>query len=96
LIGVMTAAVITVHLKNGFFASNQGYEFNLVLAAALFALAGIGSGNWSLDNALGIDLNGTGWALGALGAGLLGGIGAVLSGRIASRRAGEHGQPSPV
>jgi putative oxidoreductase len=96
LIGVMTAAVITVHLKNGFFVANQGYEFNLVLAAALFALAGIGSGDWSLDNALGIDLTGTAWALGALGAGLLGGIGAVLSGRIASRRAGEQGHPSPV
>src|SRR5256885_14927624 len=60
LIGVMTAAVITVHLKNGFFVANQGFEFNLVLAAALFALAGIGSGDLSLDNALGIDLHGTG------------------------------------
>jgi putative oxidoreductase len=96
LIGVMTAAVITVHLKNGFFVSNQGYEFNLALAAALFALAGIGSGDWSLDHALGIGLTGTGWALGALGAGLLGGIGAVLSGRIASRRTGEREHPSPA
>src|SRR3954453_8624563 len=92
LIGVMTAAVLTVHLKNGFFVTNQGYEFNLALAAALFALAGIGAGSWSLDNALNIDLTGAGWALGALGVGILGGIGAVVSGRlITAREARGHG-----
>jgi len=96
LIAVMTAAVITVHLKNGFFVTNQGYEFNLALAAALFALAGIGARGWSLDNALGIDMTGTGWALGALGVGLIGGIVAVMSGRIASRHPREHGHPSPA
>jgi putative oxidoreductase len=96
LLAVMTAAVITVHLKNGFFVTNQGYEFNLALAAALFALAGIGAGGWSLDNALDIDMTGTAWALGALGAGLIGGIGAVLSGRIASRERGEHARPTPA
>jgi putative oxidoreductase len=96
LIAVMTAAVITVHVKNGFFATNQGYEFNLALAAALFALAGIGAGGWSLDNAFGIDMTGAAWALGALGVGLLGGIGAVLGGRFASRHPREHGHPSPA
>jgi putative oxidoreductase len=92
----MTAAVITVHLKNGFFNAEQGFEYNLVLVAALFALAGIGAGGWSLDNAIGIDMAGIAWALGALGAGLLGGIAAVLSGRVASRQGGEHGHPSPA
>jgi putative oxidoreductase len=96
LIGVMTAAVLTVHVKNGFFNTNQGFEFNLTLAAALFALAGIGAGGWSLDNALGIDMTGAAWALGALGAGLLGGVGAVLGGRFASRHSREHGHPSPA
>jgi putative oxidoreductase len=96
LIAVMTAAVLTVHLRNGFFVSNNGYEYNLVLVAAVFALAGIGAGDWSLDNALGIDLAGTGWALGALGAGVLGGLGAVLTGRLASERKRGHGQPHPA
>jgi len=97
LIAVMTAAVLTVHFKNGFFVTDQGYEYNLVLAAALFALAGIGAGQWSLDNALSIDLTGTGWALAALAAGLLGGIGAVLSGRLTGRRAaGTAGHPTPA
>ena len=53
LIGVMTTAVITVHGPNGIWNSNQGYEFNLVLAAAVFALAGIGAGNgrWTTPSA---------------------------------------------
>lgn len=96
LIAVMTAAVITVHLKNGFFSTNQGYEFNLALAAALFALAGVGAGGWSLDNVLNIDMSGTDWAIGALVVGLLGGIGAVLGGRFVSRERREHGHPSPA
>jgi putative oxidoreductase len=93
LIAVMTVAVLTVHLRNGFFVSNSGYEYNLVLAAAVFALAGVGAGEWSLDNALGMDLAGTGWALGALGAGVLGGLGAVLGGRLASEH--EQGRHQP-
>jgi putative oxidoreductase len=93
LIAVMTAAVLTVHLRNGFFATNNGYEYNLVLAIAAFALAGIGPGDWSLDNVLDIDWAGTDWALGALGAGVLGGLGVVLSGRLMPARGADHGQP---
>jgi putative oxidoreductase len=99
LIAVMTAAVLTVHAKNGFFNTEQGYEYNVVLAAAVFALAGIGAGQWSLDNALGLDVAGTGWALAALGAGLIGGIGAVASGRLAAKRdarAPGRGHPTPA
>ena len=92
LIGNMTAAILTVHLRNGFFNTNGGFEYNLVLVAAAFALAGIGAGAWSLDDALGLDLDGTGWALAALGAGVLGGVGSVLSGRLASQRGTGHGQ----
>ena len=86
LIAVMTAAVLTVHLRNGFFNTSNGYEYNLVLAVAAFALAGTGPGDWSLDNVLDLDLAGTGWALGALGAGVLGGLGAALSSRLTPRR----------
>src|SRR4029079_11850485 len=86
LIAVMTAAILTVHRRFGFFATNNGYEYNLVLAVAAFAIAGIGPGDWSLDNVLEIGWAGTGWALGALGAGVLGGLGAVLSGRLMAAR----------
>jgi putative oxidoreductase len=93
VIAVMTAAVLTVHLRNGFFATNNGYEYNLVLAIAAFALAGTGPGDWSLDNAFDIDWSGTAWALGALGAGVLGGLGAVLGGRLTPERGAGPGQP---
>src|ERR1700754_1775719 len=42
LIAVMVAAVLTVHLPRGFWNQNGGYEFNLLLIAAAFALAGAG------------------------------------------------------
>lgn len=91
LIAVMTAAVVVVHLPNGIWSSNKGYEYNLVMAAVAFALAGIGAGSWSLDNAFSFDLNGTIWALAALAAGLIGGGAAVISGRIAAGH-----EPHPV
>jgi putative oxidoreductase len=91
LIGVMTAAVITVHGPNGVWNTNKGYEYNIVLAAAVFGLSAIGAGAWSLDSALGLDLHGVIWALGALAVGVIGGIGAVVSGRTAAGR-----QPHPV
>jgi putative oxidoreductase len=84
VIAVMVTAIITVHGTKGFFTQDGGYEFNLLLIAVAFALAGVGPGAWSLDNAIGISWTGTGWALVALGAGLLGGIGAVVQGRLAS------------
>jgi putative oxidoreductase len=92
LIAVMTAAVLSVHVRNGFFVAKNGYEYNLVLAAAVFALAGIGAGEWSIDNLLDIDVAGTAWALGTLGAGIAGGLGALVSGRLASQREQAHGQ----
>src|SRR5947209_3937007 len=86
LIAVMTAAVITVHGSKGLWATEGGYEYNLVLGAAVFALAAIGAGNWSLDHALGLSVHGVLWAIGALVVGVLGGIGAVLSGRAQERQ----------
>ena len=86
VIAVMVTAIITVHGTKGFFTSDGGYEFNLVLIAVAFALAGVGPGAWSLDNAIDVSWTGTGWALVALGAGLLGGIGAVVQGRATSAR----------
>lgn len=83
LIATMTAAIVTVHLRNGIWASNNGYELNLVFIAIALALVAVGPGEWSLDHALGLDLDGTAWALGALGAGVLGGLGAVVTGRLA-------------
>jgi putative oxidoreductase len=54
LIGVMIVAVLTVHLNNGFFVTNGGYEFNLALAGMALTLLIVGAGAYSLDGALGI------------------------------------------
>ena len=96
VIAVMTAAVITVHWEKGLFNTEGGYEFNLTLVAAVFALSGVGPGEWSLDNVFGIDWAGTGWALIALGAGLLGGIGAVIQGRASSTSTASQVPPTPA
>jgi putative oxidoreductase len=82
LIAVMTTAVATVHFSKGLWISNGGYEYNLVLVSVAIALAGVGPGRWSLDHVLGLSRHGTWWAVGALGLGVIGGLGAVLSGRI--------------
>jgi len=93
ILAVMTAAVITVHFAKGLWSTEGGYEYNLVIGAVAFALAGTGPGTWSLDHALGIDMTGAGWALGALAVGLAGGLAAVVSGRTAARSA-PHRPPS--
>ena len=54
LIAVMVVAVHTVHLKNGFFAQNGGYEFNLALAGMALTLLLAGAGAFGLDGVLGI------------------------------------------
>jgi putative oxidoreductase len=79
---VMTAAIITVHLRNGVWVTENGFEYPLVLIAAAFAVTAVGAGDWSLDGVLDLDVAGAGWALGALALGLLGGIGAVVSSRF--------------
>jgi putative oxidoreductase len=93
LTAVMTAAILTVHLRNGVWATGGGYEYNLVLIAVVFAIAAVGAGDWSLDAALDLDVAGAGWALGALGLGLLGGAGAAFSSRL-QREDGSTPQPT--
>lgn len=80
--GVLTAtmltAIRTVHFKNGPWATNGGYEYNVVLIASVLALAEAGPGSPSLDGALGRERSGPGWALAALALGCAGALGAHL------------------
>lgn len=85
IIAVMTTAIITVHLKNGPWITDSGWEYCAVIMAGCFALAGVGAGQVSLDYALGWDVAGTGWALAALAAGVIGGLLAVGAGQAAAR-----------
>jgi putative oxidoreductase len=54
LIVVMSVTIVAVHLKNGFFNTNGGYEFNLALAGMALTLLIVGAGAYSLDSVLGI------------------------------------------
>jgi putative oxidoreductase len=76
LIATMITAIHRVHLANGPWVTDQGYEYNLVLIAAALALAETGPGSPSVDGALGNERSGTKWALLALVLGVLGAEGA--------------------
>lgn len=53
----MLVAIITVHLPNGLFMSNNGYEFGLALLTIMAALMLNGGGKLSLDRTLSGRLN---------------------------------------
>lgn len=72
LTGTMLTAIRKVHFRNGLWNMSGGYEYNLVLIAALLSLADGGPGELSLDRVLGIHRTGPEWALAALAAGAAG------------------------
>lgn len=68
MVGLMAVAFWAVHKGKGLLVISEGWEYVLVLGTLGVALATIGPGEWSLDNALGIDLNGpVGFAVALLG-----------------------------
>ena len=76
---MMAGAVVAVHGSNGLWNTNGGFEFNLVLASAAFALTLTGPGRWSLDHVAGLRLFGWLWALIAA---LVTLVGAVVEGAL--------------
>ena len=48
----MVVAIVTVHLQNGLFMANNGYEFGLALLAISVALVLRGAGSLSADHLL--------------------------------------------
>ena len=78
VVGVMMVALITNHLKNGFFIfrPGEGYEYVLTLLLTGLAIGGIGAGKWSIDDSIN-----SAWLLGWKGlltALVAGGGGAIL------------------
>ncbi|HLI58976.1 MAG TPA: DoxX family protein [Solirubrobacteraceae bacterium] len=78
LIATMLTAIRTVHIKNGPWITNQGYEYNVVLIAAALAIADVGPGSPSIDSVRGREFHGPGAAALALGLGVAGAAGAHL------------------
>ena len=52
---VMVVAMLTVHVRNGFFVSSNGIEVPLIYATGALLLAVIGPGIYSLDFRLGLQ-----------------------------------------
>ena len=72
IIATMVVAIVSVHLQKGFFSSEGGYEFPLLIASAAAGVAFIGPGPLSLDAVFGLSLAGPEWGLLAIGLGVLG------------------------
>jgi putative oxidoreductase len=83
LIATMLTAIKRVHLKNGPWNTNGGYEYNVVLIAALLALVDAGPGSLSLDSRTWGERKGLGWTLAALAAGIGGAAGAHFAAEAA-------------
>jgi len=94
LIGVMITAIRKVHLPNGPWAANGGWEYNAVLIAALTALAEDGPGDLSLDAAAGLERRGARWALAALAIGALASTATIELGRRTPAESPVAGQPT--
>jgi putative oxidoreductase len=82
--GSMFTAIRKVHLDKGPWNTQGGYEYNLVLIAALTALVETGPGRPSVD---GERLRGARWALAALAAG--------AAGSAAALELGKRAEPEP-
>lgn len=50
VIGIMAVAARTVHAKNGFCITKEGYEYVLNLSMASLALGTLGGGRYSVDH----------------------------------------------
>lgn len=72
LVVVQLNAIATVHGAKGFWNTNGGYEYNLLLLAAAVALAATGGARFSLDALIGweADLSGLWWGAAVVVAGL--------------------------
>jgi putative oxidoreductase len=89
--GSMATAIARVHAPNGPWVTDGGYEYNLVLMSAVFAIAAAGPGRWSLDERLGIARSGAAVGLAELAAGLAGAAAVVSVGS----RVAEAPAPDP-
>lgn len=96
LTATMMTAIRTVHGKHGPWVTNGGYEYNVVLIAAVLALVEVGPGPLSLEGLLGRERCGPRWTLTALVAGSLGALGAYLAAAAAPEPAPSREEQASV
>ena len=93
VIGSMLTAIKRVHLKNGPWVANGGYEYNLTLILAVALLAELGPGPISVDHLLGTEKSGPAWGIAALA---MGAGGAYVVHQIAESEASAQPEPEPA
>ena len=74
IIGVMLAAIATVHVRKGLWNTSGGMELPLVYAIVALALGFTGAGAFSVDRLLGLDLAGPAYGAVALVLGVFAGL----------------------
>jgi putative oxidoreductase len=92
IIGVMTAPSWVVHRKNGFFVAEGGYEFPMLLAVVVATVVLVGPGRYSIDAALGTNVDGVVPAVAALLVGVLSGV-AVVAARWLEQSSWRRAEP---
>jgi putative oxidoreductase len=91
--GTMGVAIMKVHGPNGLWVTKGGYEYNLMLIAASFALTEVGPGHIALDGIIFKKRHGVFWAVLELAAGL---GGAAIVAQLASRGAKAFAAANPT
>jgi putative oxidoreductase len=86
IIADMIMAILKVKIANGFWASNNGSEFELTLLVISLALGLIGPGTYSLDAAIGFTLPVWGFLIGLGVVVLVDGGGLALSNQRTSQQ----------
>lgn len=79
IVGVMTVAIVSVHLENGPWNTNGGFELPLTNATIAAVLAFTGPGRLSLDHAIGWHPWGVAWGVGAVMTGVLAAAAVLLT-----------------
>lgn len=77
--GLMLVAALTDHAGKGYFIFKGGWEYVVLVAMVAVGLAATGPGEWSLDNALDLDVAGTWWAVVAAVGGAAAAAGLLLT-----------------
>jgi putative oxidoreductase len=88
---VMLNAIGSVHWRHGFWNTAGGYELNLLIVAAVTAIAATGPGRFSFDRLIGWDdnLSGLWWGVGVLAVGIVVSAITLSIGRRPGRRVTE-------
>jgi putative oxidoreductase len=84
---IMLVAARTDHRGKGLWIYNGGWEYVLTNAAVVLGLAFNGAGTWSVDHAIGWDVAGVEWGIGATVVAVAGGLIGLAMGRLGARRA---------